>query len=94
MKILITILITAIIVSVGAYVLCSLKMGIRHAVQVSEVEYPMDRVLDDIAATAEAGDCQLAKSKIASLRRYWANYYLDDGPAPDRFMHEIIHLSE
>lgn len=93
MKTLITILATALIVSTSAYILCGLKSGIMLARQMSEADYPMTRILEDIAATADAGDCELANSKVALLRRHWEDYQTQ-GSTPDQFMHEIINLTE
>lgn len=74
-----TILITALVTSAGWYVVTSIRRGAEALWLMSAVKAPGRMALDRIQQDFAAGRDEVAKAKLAALRRQWAVF--EDEPA-------------
>ena len=63
----------------------------RQEVLLGDVYQPLEHTLQDIAREYDQGDARLAERKTRLLQKRWSEF-LHGGPAPIRFVNEILEL--
>jgi|WetSurMetagenome_2_1015567.scaffolds.fasta_scaffold809766_1 hypothetical protein len=75
----ITILLTALVTSLCWYVVGGLLRGVEGLWLMSAIKAPGRMALDVIEADLQAGRLQVAKAKMAALRRHWEAFEREAG---------------
>jgi hypothetical protein len=74
-----TILITCLVTSLGWHFVGSLRRGIEGLWLMSAIKAPGRMALDSIEADLEAGRLEIAKRKLAALRKQWSVFESEAG---------------
>lgn len=75
----ITILISVLLTSLCWYVVGALRRGVEGFWLMSAVKAPGEMALEEIEADLQAGRLEVAKTKIAALKRQWTLFNSEDG---------------
>lgn len=92
MKCLLAFLCGAALAGGVVYFICGLRSGVREFRFMSEIETPLRICFDDVAATFDDGDAELAEAKLRLLRDRWHEYLEHRGFLGDIHI-EIMELA-
>jgi hypothetical protein len=82
-KLLAGLIMGVVVTAAIAYFVCGAREAVLKTRYMSEIEAPVRLSLEDIVATYDSGDTDLAEAKVRRLEQLWQQYWSTRQPIDD-----------